>query len=110
MQTCAILVMCVPGVLTAMASMLPRFDWSINFGHLLTVVSVLLAAVAYLSRFREEQRIHTLQIKGIEAWIKRHDEALRDNLAILQELRTQSALATKMLETLLVRVERLEAR
>ncbi len=90
--------------------MIPRFDWSLNFGHLLTMVTFLLVALGSFYRLRGEQSIHKMQLEAISKWIDQHDEVLKTNLKDFQESRLQGALTTQLLQTLVARVERLEAR
>lgn len=87
---------------------MPRFDWSFNFGHILTVLTVLGAALVWISRFRDEQYVHRVQIAAIEKWIEQHDRTLATNLEIFQELRVQAGLQTQLLQSLIVRIERVE--
>lgn len=88
--------------------MMPRIDMVITLGNLLTMLTVLLAAFAWLSQLRDEQKVHRAQLAAITVWIDRHDRDLRENLALLQELRTQLTLTAKLLEVLTERVERVE--
>ena len=80
---------------------MPRFDWSFNFGHIVTVASVLFAMLLWVIRLREEQA-------AIRKWIDDHDRDLKMNMALFQDLRTQAALTTQLLSSLVTRVERLE--
>lgn len=89
---------------------LPRLDWSINFGHLLTILAIVIAGFAAFSDVREQQRAHTEQLIVVRQWIKDHETTVRINLEIMQELRTQVRLTTVQLEAFDTRMRRLEQR
>ena len=89
---------------------MPHFDNTINIGHLLTIVITLAAIGAWLLHFRDRQRLHDAQIQAIQKWIAEHEEELKINLVVFQELRTSVATTTRVLESLADRLERIEDR
>jgi hypothetical protein len=82
-----------------------KFDLTINLGHVLTVLSVVMV---WFFGFRVEQVLQREQLRGIHKWIDDHDECLKTNMELFQEMRTQAVLTTALLESLTERVERSE--
>ena len=60
----------------------PRFDWSINLGHILIVVGMLITAATTYTSVMITLTEHELRLKSVEASLPKL-ELMRENLAVI---------------------------